>query len=135
MAATLKVSNVSKEYSPADNKNVLKVDFEILDGETAEVRSLAFPLETTPDQLKTELTNYLNNYNLEKKQAEINAAQDAAEAQADETIAAISGLELGVGNAGEDQSPPQPTEQPAENQGTETSVPTDPPATPEQPAE
>lgn len=128
MASVLKVTTVTKEYSAAENKNILRVGFDIQGGEEAPVaHTLDFPLETSPDQLKVELTNFLNQLIADKQQQEETAKQSAAEQQADQTIAAVTGMEIGVGNNDSVEAQPETPEQPAENQGAE--------AAPEQPAE
>jgi hypothetical protein len=82
----------------ADNNTVLDVLVELYEGDTKiEDRRLNFPLATSQDELKFELTKFLDTYNSERNQAEVNAEQEAAHAQADETIAALEGFTVGDG--------------------------------------
>lgn len=97
---TLTVKEAKKEYFQAENKEKLVVYFTIntLDGEKkvkeVEIRSLAFDLDISEEDLKAELKRYIDSYNTEAEMKVKNEANDKAQATADETIANIKGLEL-----------------------------------------
>lgn len=95
MAVTLKVREIQKIDVQADNSTQLDAICELREGETLiEERRLSFPLGTTQAQLKEELTKFLETYNADRDLAAKNAELDAQHAQADETIAELSGFEL-----------------------------------------
>lgn len=95
MAATLKVKKIEKFDIQAQNETVLNVTVGIMDnGQEIEERLLNFPLNTSSEALKAELSKFIKNYNLEVKQAVENADRDAAHAQADEVISEMTDMEI-----------------------------------------
>lgn len=93
---TLKVNTIEKVYSPADNADVLEVSATLMGNPDEPIveRKLAFPLSMDKEELKNELQKYVDNYNLEYKQSLENAERDRQQAQADDTIAEVNGMEF-----------------------------------------
>ena len=114
--AKLTVKRALKEYSPADNANVLRVDFVIEDEDGVKESSQAFPLGTSKDDMKAELKKALETHGIEKQQAKENAEKEAAEAQTDEAIQELQDLTIEEGEKVEEVAESQPEEvKPQEN--------------------
>jgi hypothetical protein len=90
----LRVTGSVKEYSPADNANVLVVNYEIVDGNTVAPRSEAFPLGTDIEAIKGTLVKQLETYKLEKVQKVENDLRDQQEAETDKAIAELEGFSI-----------------------------------------
>lgn len=104
-SATLKIKDINKLDVQADNNTVLDVTFELYEGETVlEERRQSFALGTTPDEMQAELQKVLDTYNSDRELHAKNAELDAQHAQADETIAAMTGISL------------EPTDKPADEE-------------------
>lgn len=91
---TLKVVKSSKQYFQAEQKEKIVVDFDLVEGETIEPRSLAFELDDSTDIIKEALQKYVDNYNNEIESAKANAEQYAANAKANETLESLDGFEI-----------------------------------------
>lgn len=112
MEVKLKVTSVTKLDVQADNNTVLDVAYDIVevtpapanpenpDAEAtpteAVVRSdrQSFPLDTSKEAMVEALTKVKDLYISEKAQSAANAELDAANAQADQVITEVSGLEI-----------------------------------------
>lgn len=86
------INGIDKVMHQESQEYFLDVRF-TLDNDGAELgeRRLAFALDTTPDAIKAELARYCATLESDAKVAEANAAFEAANTVADETIAALVG--------------------------------------------
>lgn len=86
-----KIIDVSKIFSHADNSDMLSVEFDIIDdAETVLAnRKLGFALDTSEDAIRDELHRYVDAFKNDEVIAEASASIEAANATADETIAAL----------------------------------------------
>lgn len=93
--ATLKVIDVKKLDVQESNETVLDTTIQLLDGDTVlEERRLSFPLATTQEEMHDELLKVLATFNDDRRRAVQNEEHEAAQKQADETIAAVTGMTI-----------------------------------------
>lgn len=97
---SVKITKAEKLYIQSDGSTILAVDFDLLkevdNGEPELVAhySHGFPLETTKEEILAYFGNYILTYTANAERAATNAAFDAANAVADETISEIGDLEI-----------------------------------------
>jgi hypothetical protein len=99
MALKLKIGEIQKLYVQAQEEYILDVPFDIIErGKGADQivtsRKLGFPLNTPMEEVKEELTKFLENYKAELELNEKNKAMDEANEQADATIESLTGETL-----------------------------------------
>lgn len=92
--ATIEILQVVKDTIVKTGERFLNVQAQIVDGKKKHPRNFGFNLETTTDEIEAELEKALLLYEDEKAQAAANAETDKAEANADETIAALEGVSI-----------------------------------------
>jgi len=86
MQAFIQIVKIEKFEIQAQNEAVLNVTFNIVDGDNSITKQQNFPLDSTSDFIKAELTKNLQTYGLDKEQAIANAKLDAANENADLVI-------------------------------------------------
>ena len=86
MPAYIQIVKIEKFEIQAQNEAVLNVTFNIVDGDNTITKQQNFPLDSTSDFIKDELTKDLETYGLDKEQAIANAKLDAANENADLVI-------------------------------------------------
>lgn len=92
---TFKVAKVEKAHSIADGTDYLDVAVDIYgDGEFIEVRKLAFPLDSSSEDIESELLKYKETYIQDLTNARINEERDVEQANADSVIESLSDKEL-----------------------------------------
>lgn len=93
---SLKVLEITKVYSQADNSDILEVRFSVLDEQGNQVEELkhGFPLTHTQDDIKAELAKFLDTYHKDQELKAKNAEYDRLQAKADETISSLTGFEI-----------------------------------------
>lgn len=95
MEYTSTIISATKTFLQEDGTFFLDVAFEINKGdERLDEKRLAFPLETSSETILEAVGKYVANYAAEAEAKIANAERDAAEAQADATIAEIVGKEI-----------------------------------------
>jgi len=92
--AALKITSTNKEYIQSEGGNALVVSFVIIDDKDQVEYKRIFPLESTPEAIKAELSKALETYLSEKKQAEKQRIMDEKEDAADATLAELTDFQL-----------------------------------------
>jgi uncharacterized linocin/CFP29 family protein len=90
---TAKIVSIKKDMVQATQIPFLDVEVQILDkkNKVMESRKFAYPLDTTPKQIKAEASKYLAVFEDELKTAESQKATVELNKKADATIKAIEG--------------------------------------------
>lgn len=90
------ITGSEKLLVQADNSYQISVAFDILDeaGEKLAERVLGFPFGITPAEVKNELIKFARTYEDDRQRSVANADFEAQQAQADEVIASVDGLEI-----------------------------------------
>lgn len=96
MTYSIKINSADKLYIQESGETILSVAFDIVDeaGVAASSQRHGYPLDTDAAAVKADLKNVLDAFVSDKEQAERNAVSEAAQAKADETIAAIVGADI-----------------------------------------
>lgn len=93
---TAKVVETGKEFVQDSNRDqiflVVKVSNSI--GKTVETRRFGYDLDTSEDEIKTDLDKFIQNYTNEYRFGLKQKVEDIAHEQADEVIDSLKGLEL-----------------------------------------
>jgi len=94
----LRVTKISKESNVETGERFLDVAFEIFtedeESEVVATRRLGFPIETTPKQVKAELSKYLANFKSSEARKADQSIIDTEDKNADDVISKLEGLEL-----------------------------------------
>lgn len=93
----LNVTGIEKAHSIPDAADYLAVSFEIVrpdDGEVVHSGTHGFPLESTEEEIRAELSKLIGTFLQDAERAEANAKVEATHRQADEVIANLSGAEI-----------------------------------------
>jgi len=95
---TAKITGVTRERHLKTGENYLDVEVTYTRGrgesKVEEVRKYAYPLDTKPEEIEAELAKSLATRQGEREQAEAATEQEAAEAEADATVAALEGMKV-----------------------------------------
>jgi len=99
---TIKVARAEKNRIIQTGDKFLDVEFKVYAPATGkqkkpqlvETIKRGYPLETTPQEIDEDMRKILETYEKEKTQAVVQAEQEAAEKQADETLDNIKDKEL-----------------------------------------
>lgn len=92
---TATITGVTKVMHQETGKYFLDVRFTLTNGdEVMNERSLGFPLETTAEEIKAELAKYCATMESDTARAEEVKAFEEANAGADETIAALTDMQV-----------------------------------------
>lgn len=89
------ITKADKQTLQEDGSVFLDVEFDILfDDEVVDTKRLAFSVDTTAEEIATEIENYTENYKAEVIAKNANAEKEAENAKVDEVIADIIGMEV-----------------------------------------
>ncbi len=89
------ITKADKQTLQEDGSVFLDVEFDILfDDEVVDTKRLAFGVDTTAEEIATEIKNYTENYQAEVIAKNANAEKEAQNAKVDEVIADIIGMEV-----------------------------------------
>lgn len=92
---TLTITKIEPQHSIADNVDFLDVSFAIADdGTTVYEGRQGFPLDTPEDEIKAQLGKVLSTFLSDQELAAESAKVEAAQQQAQETIAALDGFQI-----------------------------------------
>jgi len=95
MPYTAKITDAKKEFSLPDNASYLDVRFDILlDDEVVAERRLGFPMGTTEEAITAEVKAYCQMYENDHALAAEAAKRSEAEAEAENVLSALKGLEV-----------------------------------------
>lgn len=92
--SSIKVTGSTKETIVATGERQLTVTAVITDGDSEIVVKRGFPLTATKDDVVSDLQKTLELYDAEKARKVENESSEQAEASADETIEALTDLEI-----------------------------------------
>lgn len=91
---TATIVEVTKQSIVKTGERFLEVEIELKDGKKKVSYKRGYPLETTQKEIAADLKKLVATYQEEKTQAATQAEADKAEAGADATIEAVTGLQV-----------------------------------------
>lgn len=90
------ITSANKSILQEDGSEFIDVAFDVVDeeGTVADSKHLAFPLDTSADDIQKDVAKYVSTYEADLTSKEANKERNAMLAQADATIEEIVGKEI-----------------------------------------